>query len=154
MIFEKIRKDNINYRKNKDKQKATVTTLLVAEIQGKEKEKKAPLTDDEVIDVLAKGVKNYTDTINEIEKKSNGKELTGTVLDGYNEAKLAIELLREYMPKQYTDNEAKEIIVKALSEVGATSKKQMGLAMKTVTPLLKGKYDNRKTSEIVKGILV
>ena len=154
MIFEKIRKDNINYRKNKDKQKATVTTLLVAEIQGKEKEKKAPLTDDEVIDVLAKGVKNYTDTINGIEKKSNGKELTGTVLDGYNEAKLAIELLREYMPKQYTDNEAKEIIVKALSEVGATSKKQMGLAMKTVTPLLKGKYDNRKTSEIVKGILV
>lgn len=154
MIFEKIRRDNINYRKNKDKQKATVTTLLVAEIQGKEKEKKAPLTDDEVIDVLAKGVKNYTDTITEIEKKSNGKELTGTVLDGYNEAKLAIELLREYMPKQYTDEEAKEIIVKALSEVGATSKKQMGLAMKTVTPLLKGKYDNRKTSEIVKSILV
>lgn len=154
MIFERIRRDNINYRKNKDKQKATVTTLLVAEIQGKEKEKKAPLTDDEVIDVLAKGVKNYTDTITEIEKKSNGKKLTGTVLDGYNEAKLAIELLREYMPKQYTDEEAKEIIVKALSEVGATSKKQMGLAMKTVTPLLKGKYDNRKTSEIVKSILV
>ena len=154
MIFERIRRDNINYRKNKDKQKATVTTLLVAEIQGKEKEKKAPLTDDEIIDVLAKGIKNYTDTITEIEKKSNGKELTGTVLDGYNEAKLAIELLREYMPKQYTDEEAKEIIVKALSEVGATSKKQIGLAMKTITPLLKGKYDNRKASEIVKSILI
>ena len=153
MIYEKIRKDNIEYRKNKNKQKSTVTTLLVAEIQGREKEKKAPLTDEEVIEVLAKGVKNYTDTINEIDKKANGKELTGIVLDGYNEAKLAIELLKEYMPKQYTDEEARDIIENALKEVGAVSKKEMGLAMKTITPLLKGKYDNRKASEIVKNIL-
>lgn len=154
MIFDKIRKDNIEYRKNKDKQKATVTTLIIAEVQGREKDKKSPLTNDEVIEVLTKGVKNYKDTISEIEKKADGKELTGSVLDGYKEAKLAIELLREYMPKQYTDKEARDIIVQALEEVGATSKKQMGLAMKTVTPLLKGKYDNRKTSEIVKEILV
>ena len=57
------------------------------------------------------------------------------------------------MPKQLTEEEAIAIIDEAINRINPTNQKQMGLIMKEVTPLLKGKFDMGEVSKIIKDKL-
>ena len=61
-----------------------------------------------------------------------------------------IEILMTYMPKQLSVEEATKIIDEVFEKINPTSPKQMGLVMKEVTPLLKGKFDMGEVSKIIK----
>ena len=54
------------------------------------------------------------------------------------------------MPKQLSKEEVEQIIEEAFAKVKPQSAKDMGLIMKEVTPLLKGKADMKEVSNIIK----
>ncbi len=59
-------------------------------------------------------------------------------------------MLQKYLPKQLEESEVLAIIDEAFKKINPTSAKEMGLIMKEVTPLLKGKTDMGKVSQIIK----
>ena len=98
--------------------------------------------DDIVIDVVSKQVKKHRESIEEF-KKGNREDLVKNL-------EREIELLSKYLPKQLTKEEIEVEINKAFDKVKPTSMKDMGLLMKELTPVLKGKADMKLVNDLIK----
>lgn len=145
MLKEQLKKDMIKFMKEKDKESLATIRMVNGAIKNKEIELKRELTDEEVISVLTKEVKQYNESLEFAVKR--GDENTIVNIKG------SIELLSNYLPKQLTEKEAKQLIKELLEENSIKEKKQVGLAMKTVMPKLKGKYDGSKINKLVLELL-
>ena len=64
--------------------------------------------------------------------------------------KKEIEILSVYLPEEMSDEELTKIIDETISEVGATSMKEMGTVIKTVASKVGVSADMSKVSKIVK----
>jgi uncharacterized protein YqeY len=64
-----------------------------------------------------------------------------------------IEIIREYMPKQMSETEAKAAAIKAIAELGAASMKDMGKVMAALKERFAGQMDFGRTSATVKELL-
>ncbi|SHJ45642.1 hypothetical protein SAMN02745248_00179 [Hathewaya proteolytica DSM 3090] len=132
--------------KNRDKLKASVLSMarsavLLYEKSGASKE----ATDDVVLEIIAKEIKQRRETIEEF-KNANRTELVKETQD-------EIEILLNYLPQQLTEVEIKELIARVASEVGANSIKDMGKLMSAVVPKTKGRADGKLVSTLVKDFL-
>ena len=58
--------------------------------------------------------------------------------------------MNAYMPEQLSMEELNEIIDKVFEEVKPNSVKDMGMIMKTLSPLVKGKADMSLVNQIIK----
>ncbi len=103
---------------------------------------KKDVTDDVVLDVLSKSIKQRNESIEMLRKggrEENAKE---------EEASLAV--YQKYLPKQLTEDEVKSLIADIKAHVGAEGPKDMGKVMKELSPKTKGRFDSRHLSELVK----
>ncbi|MDI3547724.1 MAG: uncharacterized protein PWR10_1376 [Halanaerobiales bacterium] len=141
-LKERLLEDMKTAMKNKDKERLSVIRMARASIKNVEIEKRKDLDDQEVIDVLAKEVKQRRDSITEYEKI--GKD------DAVEKLKREIEILSEYLPKQLTREEVEELIEDVIIKVGASSMADMGKVMGTIMPKIRGKADGRLVNQIVK----
>ena len=64
-----------------------------------------------------------------------------------------IALIEKFLPKQLTEAELKEIIVKIIAETGASSAADLGKVMGVASKQLAGKADGKAISTIVKELL-
>jgi uncharacterized protein len=128
--------------KSKDKFKATTISMVRAAILHIEKTDGIKLEDEQVIEVLAREVKQRREAMLEFEK--------GKRQDLIDQCKAEIEILLEYLPQQLTEVEIFEIVREATVEVGANSIKDMGKVMSVVTAKTKGRADGKLVSIIVK----
>ena len=103
--------------------------------------KKCELTDEVVISVLKKQVKQRNDSIKEYEEL--GKE------EVVNDLKHEIEIINEYLPEEASDEEITKCVDDAFSEINPSSMKDMGRIMKYVSDHLSN-ADMSKVSAIVK----
>lgn len=109
-------------------------------------EKKAEsLTDADVMTVLQREAKKRKDAIDEYEKAGR-PELA---------AKEAAELkvIAEFLPQPLTAEEAEALVRAAIAEVGATSKKDMGVVMKAAQAKAAGRADGKVLSGLVSRLL-
>ena len=67
--------------------------------------------------------------------------------------KQELKIIEEFLPKQLSDDEVKEIIKKIKDEVDAVDIKDLGKMMGQVMKELKGKADGGKVQQFVKEIL-
>lgn len=141
-MFDKIQSDYIAAFKAKETVKKDVLGLLKGAILNAKIDKKEDLTDEEIINLVEKQIKLRKDSKVEYEKA--GKE------DVVKQLEEEIEVLMEYMPEQLSIVEVNKIIDEVFDKVKPTSQKDMGLIMKEVTPLLKGKADMKEVSSIIK----
>lgn len=141
-LVEKINEDVKTAMKNQEKNKLNVIRMLKSAIQLSKIELKHDLSDEEVIDVVAKQIKMRKDSMKEFEKASR-KDL----VDQYQQE---IDILNEYLPEQLSLDEVVAIIDEVFAQVQPTSPKQMGLLMKEITPKVKGKFDMGEVSKIIK----
>ena len=131
--------------KAQDKVKLGVVRMVKSSIQMEELNKKRELTDDEVVDVISKQIKTRKDSIAEFEKGNREDLVEATQKE--------IDILKEYLPEQLSEDEINEIISKVFDEVKPESSKYMGKVMKAVTPLVKGRADMGVVSSIIKSKL-
>lgn len=106
---------------------------------------KKDVTDDVVLDVLSKSIKQRNESIEMLRKggrEENAKE---------EEATLAV--YQKYLPKQLSEDEVKSLIAEIKVQVGAEGPKDMGKVMKELSPKTKGRFDSRHLSELVKAAL-
>lgn len=132
--------------KNKDTMKKSVITMVRAAVKQKEVDERITLTDEDIIDVIAKQQKQRKDALAEFEKA--GRE------DLIDQTKQEIEILASYLPQQLTDEELENIVSDAIKAVNAQSMKDMGKIMGKVNEIAKGRADGKRINEMVKKLLV
>lgn len=141
-LKEKLQEDLKSSMKNKDTVRKSVITLIRAAIKQYEVDNRIELGDAEIVDVISKQLKQRNDSLAEFEKA--GRE------DLVEETKSEIQVLKEYLPQQLSEEELEKIVIETIAEVGATSMKDMGKIMATIKPKTAGRADGRKINELVK----
>ena len=141
-LSEKINNDLKEAMKNKDSFRLGVIRMIKGAMQLAKPNPREELTDEDVIMVISKQIKMRKDSIKEFAAAGRS--------DLVEQNEKEIEILNTYMPKQLTEEELNEIIDKAFEEVKPSSPKDMGLLMKTITPLVKGKADMSLVKKLVK----
>jgi uncharacterized protein YqeY len=144
-LKERLQEDWKAAMKARDKFRAGVINMARSAVLYQEKTYGSMLDDEGIISVLSKEVKQRRDATIEYEK--------GNRQDLVDQANNEIQILLEFLPQQLTEDEIKEIIVNAVSEVGAVSIKDMGKLMTVIMPKLKGRADGKLVNQIVKDIL-
>ena len=145
MLKEKLLEDLKNCMKEKNVVRKNVIQMVRAAILQVEKDKHINLEDEQIIDIIAKESKKRKDSLTDYEK--SGRE------DLINEIKEEIAILAEYLPKQLSIEEVETIVKEVISEVGATSMKDMGKVMKSAKEKIGPASDGKTINEVVKKLL-
>ena len=131
--------------KEKNVVRKNVIQMVRAAILQVEKDNHVELDDKQIIDIIAKESKKRKDSLGDYEK--SGRE------DLINEIKEEIAILAEYLPKQLSVEEVETIVKEVISEVGATSMKDMGKVMKAAKEKIGAASDGKTINEAVKKLI-
>ena len=123
----------------------SVIRMVRANIKNVEIDRKQELSEDEVLDVLAREVKMRRDSMEEF-KKANRLDLVESL-----EQEIAI--LMGYLPEQLTEAEVRTLVESAVAETQAVSPKEMGKVMAVLMPKVKGRADGKLVNTIVREML-
>ncbi|HBT19195.1 MAG TPA: aspartyl-tRNA amidotransferase [Clostridiaceae bacterium] len=146
MIKEQIQNDWKAALKSKEKQRASVLSMAKSAILYAEKEAKSSLSEEQIIEILAREVKMRRDAVAEFQK--------GNRNDLVEQSEFEIETLLSYLPKQLKEEEIIELVENTAVEIGANNMKDMGKLMAALKPLTTGKADGKLVSTLVKNYLM
>ena len=144
-LKDKLMEDLKQALREGDERRKSAIRLAMAAIRNAEIEKRRELDDGEILQIIAKEVKQRRDSIAEFEKGDRG--------DLIDQEKAELEVLLAYLPPQMTREEIEEAARRVIQEVGATGLGQMGEVMRRLMPQVKGRADGRLVSEVVRALL-
>ena len=144
-LKEQINKDLKEAMKAKDTQKRDALRLLNSAFKQIEVDERKELTDEDVIKIIQKQVKQRNDSIEQY--KQAGRD------DLVAKEQLEIDYYKVYLPAQLSDEELENVLKEIIEQVGATSMKEMGKVMGLATKQLAGKADGKRINQVVKRLL-
>ena len=103
------------------------------------------ITDEIVVDVLAKSVKQKNEAIEML--KAGGREEKVAVEE------FAINVYKRYLPQELSEDEVIALIAQIKESTGAAGPKDMGKLKKAITPQVKGRFDAKRVSVLVQDAL-
>ena len=110
-----------------------------------EKKNQKPLTDDELVGVLAREVKTRRESGEAF--RAAGREDLATK----EEAEIAI--LRDYLPEAMTEAEIAALVNEGIAATGASSARDLGKVMGWLSPRTRGRADGKVVSGMVAAAL-
>ena len=123
----------------------SVIRMVRSSIKNVEIDRQKELSEDEVLDVLAKEVKLRRDAAEEF-KKGNRPDLV-TALEQ------EVSILLQYLPEQLSEAEVRALVAEAVAATGASDVKAMGKVMAVLMPKVKGRADGKLVNTVVKESL-
>ena len=144
-MISKIEEDIIQALRKKDKDRLIVLRSLKSAVQYQQIELGRELEEKEIISVLAGQVKSRQQAI-ELYLQGNRPELA-------EKETHEIEIINFYLPQKMSEAEMEVEVNKAITELNASSMKDMGLVMKAMKEKLGNQADGKKLSEIVRNKL-
>ena len=103
------------------------------------------LTDEEVVDVVVRQVKQRRESIELY--RAGGRE------DRAAEEEAEAAILAEFLPEQMGEDEVESLVRAAVAETGASGPGDLGRVMGRVSPQTKGRADGRLVSGIARRVL-
>ena len=131
--------------KAQDKSALKAIRMILGAIKQKEIDERIELNDGQVMSVIQKMVKQRKDSISQF------SEAGRTDLVEVEEEELSI--INNYMPKQLSESEIEAAVIKAISDTGANSMKDMGKLMGILKGQLDGQADMGQVSQFIKSKL-
>jgi uncharacterized protein len=125
-------------RKAQDKDRTLVLGTILANLKNREIELRRPPTDEDVLEVLRRGIKTRRESVEQY-TAANRPELAE------NERK-QIQVLEEFLPPAVDPEEIRAAVRTAI----AGGAKDIGKVMGQVLPLFKGRADGRTVNQIVR----
>jgi len=125
--------------------KLSTIRMLLAGIKQKEVDERVELSDEDVVVIIEKMIKQRRESIAQFE--------AGARLDLAAAERAEIELLRGYMPEPLTPEEIDALIAAAVEETGASGASAMGKVMAALKARLSGRADMGQVSAKVKAKL-
>jgi uncharacterized protein len=144
-LRDRINDDVKTAMKARDTERLNAIRLLTAEIKRKEVDERIEMTDDVVLAIIDKMLKQRKDSIEQF--------TAGNRMDLVAKEQFEVGVLQVYMPAQLSDAELAAILDGVIAEVGATSAKDMGKVMNALRPKVAGRADMGKLSGVVKARL-
>lgn len=140
-IKEKILDDMKVAMRGQEKERLATIRLIMAALKQREVDERIELTDEQILAILTKMIKQRRDSISQFEA-GNRPDLA---------AKEAAEItvIQQYMPAQLSAAEIEQVVTATIQEAGITSAKEMGKLM----GLLKTKLQDKAEMTIVSGIV-
>jgi len=138
---KKLMEDMKKYMKEKNKIALNTVKMVNAEIKKQEIDKQKELSDEEVISVIEKQIKNRKDSAEQY--KNAGRE------DLAEQEEEEIKVLIKYLPEQLSKKEIEKIVDEVIKEIGAESKSDFGKVMGKIMTKVKGKADGNLVKKIV-----
>lgn len=132
--------------KSRDASTLEVLRTLHSDIKNVAINAKKDITDEVVLDVLSKSIKQRNESIEMLRK--GGRE------ENAKEEEATLSVYRKYLPAQLTEEEVKALVAEIKLQVGAEGPKDMGKVMKELSPKTKGRFDSRRLSDLVKSALL
>jgi uncharacterized protein len=149
MLREDINTALKDAMKGGDKRRVSTLRLVNSALKNADIEArglgKEPLSDDDLLGLMQKMIKQRHESI-ELYEKGNRTDLAA-------QEREEIAIIAAYLPKQMSDAEAKAAIAGVVAEIGAQGMKDMGKVMAALKQRYAGKMDFGKASPIVKGLL-
>tara|TARA_B100001123_G_scaffold39077_1_gene40347 strand:+ start:1330 stop:1791 length:462 start_codon:yes stop_codon:yes gene_type:complete len=149
-LREKIETSYKNALKSKDKNKISTYRLILAgikdlDINNRSGPQKKETDDEDIKKLLKKMIKQRSESI-EVYKKNNRNDLL-EIEQG------EVEVLSEYLPKQFSDEDIRKICTDIISSTGASSIKDMGKIMGELKKKHADTIDFAKAGAILKDLL-
>ena len=131
--------------KARDELKVSTLRLARSAINNAEIEKGRPLTDEEILETLARESKRRREAIEGYEKAGR------TELVEKEQTELAI--LSQYLPQQLDEAEIEKIAREVAAELGAVGMSDKGRMMGAVMPRVRGRADGKLVNQVVDRVL-
>ncbi len=144
MISLNERLDQAYKQALKGQQQTVLSTLrmLKTAIRHKEVEVKHPLSEAEILAVINSQAKQRRDAVAEYNKA--GRQ------DLASKEEEELSVLLSFLPAQLNPEELEAEVVRIITQVGASSPKDLGKVMKTAMAELAGRADGKVVQEIVR----
>jgi uncharacterized protein YqeY len=132
-----------------DKRRTGTLRMITAALKDRDIEArgqgKEPLSDDDILGLLQKMVKQRQESLTIYEQAGRTELAT--------QEREEIEIIMGFMPKQMDEAEMTAAIKTIIAETGASSVKDMGKVMAVMKERYAGQMDFAKASGAVKGLL-
>ena len=144
-LRDRINEDMKAAMKARESDKLGAIRLLTSAIKQKEVDERIEITDDIVLGIVEKMLKQRKDSIEQF--------TAGNRMDLVAKEQFEVGVLQVYMPAQMSDAELAMVLDEVIAEAGATSAKDMGKVMSALRPRVAGRADMGKLSGMVKARL-
>ena len=144
ILSQRIDSDLKDAMRAKDATRLGVLRMLKSALKYAAIEKsgaEGELDDAESTQVIRKQVKQRQDSIESFEK--------GARAELAEKEKIELAILNQYLPAAMSPEELSRLVRETITEVGATSKAQMGAVMKALGPKVAGRADGKTLSQEV-----
>lgn len=141
-LLNQINTDLIEAQKASDSLTRDTLRMVKTTIKNVEIAKGIELNDEQIVDVLAKEVKQRQEAADSF-VAGNRPELA-------EKEQQEIAILKKYLPEQISEDELSQMIDEAITETGATAMNEMGKVMGALIPKIKGRADAGLVSQIVR----
>ena len=131
--------------KSRDHLRVSVIRMIKASLKNKEIEKRASLSDEEIVSVLTSLAKQRRESIEQF--------LAAGRADLADKETKELEIVRTYLPAQIPPEELDGLIREALQESGASTINDIGKVMKVLMPKIRGKADGQVVNQRVRELL-
>ena len=140
-LFTRLQNELNSARKAQDKPQTLLLSTIISDAKNKKIELMRDLTDDDVVDVLRKGIKRRRESV-EMYDKAGRTELA-------DKERAEIAILQEFLPEQIGEDELRTMVRAAIEETGASSARDLGRVMGVLSPRTRGRADGRTLSGMV-----
>ena len=103
------------------------------------------ISDDDILNFLQAAIKQRQESATQF--------AAGGRMDLVAKENAEVEVVRSFLPKQFSDGEVADVAKNAIAEVGAAGMKDMGKVMTALRAKYSGQMDFGKASAVVKGLL-
>src|SRR6185369_16386722 len=126
-MLDKLQSDLNDARRAQDKPQVLLLGTIISDVKNREIEVKRDLTDDDVVEVLRRGIKRRRESIEMFDK--GGRADLATI------ERTEVDLLGAYLPAGVSDDEIRAAVISAI-DAGATN---LGAVMGKVMSQFKGR---------------
>ena len=138
MLLDQLQSDLTAARRAQDKPLTLLLGTLVSDVKNRQLEAKRELTDDDVIDVLRKGIKKRRESL-EMYTKGGREDLAAVERD-------QVAMMERYLPAQASADDIRAAVRAAIG-AGASN---IGTVMSAVVPQFKGRAEGGTINAIVR----
>ena len=129
----------------KDTVTKNTVQLIRATIKQTEIDKRIELKEDDILNIIAKQIKQKQDALEQF-KKADRKDLI-------EQTEQEIKICEKYLPKRLSKEEVYDIVLSEKEVLGVSDMKGMGFLIKSVKEKVGLRSDGKTISDVVKDIL-
>ncbi|MGE4439944.1 MAG: GatB/YqeY domain-containing protein [Desulfomicrobium sp.] len=144
-LSERLEKDYVTAFKAKKTDEVAVLRMLKAAVKNKQVELRRELTDSEILDVVAKQVKQRQESIDQF--RAAGR------IDLAEIEERELFILRAYLPAALSPAQLEEAVNTTIQALGASGMKDMGKVMNAILGEHAGRVDGKELSALVRAKL-